>query len=56
METPHETALLVKAVWSAVVVIGLTLVAERVGMRIAGLLSGAPLTAVLVYYTRRHKS
>jgi uncharacterized membrane protein (GlpM family) len=50
METPHETALLVKAVWSAVVVIGLTLVAERVGMRIAGLLSGAPLTAVLVYY------
>ncbi len=50
MESPHETSLLVKAAWSAVIVLGLTLVAERVSMRIAGLLSGAPLTAVLVYF------
>ncbi|MBT4487700.1 MAG: hypothetical protein HN732_02455 [Rhodospirillaceae bacterium] len=50
METIPETSLLVKAVWSIVVVMGLTLIAERVGTRIAGLLSGAPLTAVLVYF------
>ena len=50
METVPETSLLIKAAWSAAVVLGLTFVAERVGTRVAGLLSGAPLTAVLVYF------
>ena len=50
METTFDISLLVKAAWSAAVVLGLTFVAERVGPRIAGLLSGAPLTAVLVYF------
>ncbi len=50
MDVSHETSLLAKAVWSAVVVLGLAFVAERVSTRIAGLLSGAPLNAVLVYY------
>ena len=50
METTFDISLLVKAAWSAVVVLGLTFVAERVSPRIAGLLSGAPLTAVLVYF------
>jgi uncharacterized membrane protein (GlpM family) len=50
MDVSYETSLLAKAVWSAVVVLGLAFVAERVSTRIAGLLSGAPLNAVLVYY------
>ncbi len=49
MEATQETAILVKAAWSAAVVLGLTFIAERVGTRIAGVLSGAPLSAVLVY-------
>ena len=50
METAPETTLLIKAAWSAAVVLGLTIVAERMGSRVAGLLSGAPLTAVLVFF------
>ena len=50
MDAVSETSLLIKAAWSAAVVLGLTLVAERVGSRIAGILSGAPLTAVLVFF------
>ena len=50
MEIPHEASLLIKVALSAAIVLGLTFIAERVSTRIAGLLSGAPLTAVLVYF------
>ena len=50
MSISPETSLLAKALWSGIIVLGLTYVAERVSTRIAGLLSGAPMTAVLVYY------
>ena len=50
MDTPHETSLLAKALWSAGIVMGLAFIAERIGTRIAGLLAGAPLSAVLVYF------
>ncbi len=49
MEISHETSLAAKAIWSAVVVLGLAFIAERVSTRIAGIISGAPLNAVLVY-------
>lgn len=44
-----DPSLLVKIVWSAGIVLGLTAIAERVNTRIAGILSGAPLNTVLVY-------
>jgi uncharacterized membrane protein (GlpM family) len=50
MDIPHETTLLAKVVWSAAVVLGLSAVAERVSMRIAGILAGAPQNVVLVYF------
>ena len=50
MDTPHETSLLAKALWSAGIVMGLAFVAERIGTRIAGLLAGAPLSAVLIFF------
>ena len=50
VEVSQETSLLAKALWSAGIVLGLTFVAERVGTRAAGILSGAPLNAVLVYF------
>jgi len=45
-----EPALLAKALWSVVIVLVLTFVAERVSTRVAGLLSGAPMTVILVHY------
>ena len=50
MDTAHETSLLAKALWSAGIVMTLAFIAERIGARIAGLLAGAPLSAVLVYF------
>jgi len=44
------TALLSEALSSGAVVLGLSLLAETVGPRVAGVLSGAPLGAVLVYF------
>jgi uncharacterized membrane protein (GlpM family) len=50
MDIPHETTLLAKVLWSAAIVLGLSVVAERVSMRVAGILSGAPQNVVLVYF------
>ena len=50
MDIPHETTLLAKVLWSAAIVLGLSAVAERVSMRIAGILAGAPQGVVLVYF------
>jgi uncharacterized membrane protein (GlpM family) len=50
MDIPHETTLLAKALWSAAIVLGLSAVAERVSLRIAGILAGAPQNVVLVYF------
>jgi uncharacterized membrane protein (GlpM family) len=50
LDIPHETTLVAKALWSAVIVLGLSAIAERVSMRIAGILAGAPQNAVLVYF------
>lgn len=50
MEIAGEFWLAAKALWSAGVVLGLAAVAERVSTRTAGILSGAPVTAVLVYF------
>jgi uncharacterized membrane protein (GlpM family) len=50
MDIPHETTLLAKVLWSAAIVLGLSAVAERVSMRIAGILAGAPQNVVLVYF------
>jgi uncharacterized membrane protein (GlpM family) len=50
MDNPHETSLLVKAVWSAIIVLGISAIAERVSTRVAGLLAGAPLSAVLFFF------
>ena len=49
METAHETSLLAKALWSVAIILGLSIVAERISTRMAGLLSGAPLNTILVY-------
>lgn len=43
-------ALLAKAAWSAAIVLGLSWLAERVSARVAGLVSGAPQNAVIVYF------
>lgn len=45
-----DAGLLAKIVASGGIVLGLSLIAERVGPRIAGFLSGAPLGAVIVYF------
>jgi len=50
MDIPHETTLLAKAFWSAAVVLGLSAVAERVSLRIAGILAGTPQNLALVYF------
>jgi hypothetical protein len=47
---PHETTLLAEAFWSAAMVLGLSALAERVSLRIAGVLAGAPQGVVLVYF------
>ncbi|MBL4690390.1 MAG: hypothetical protein JKY68_02860 [Rhodospirillales bacterium] len=45
-----DTLLLAKILISGGIVLGLSLLAERVGPRVAGVLSGAPLGAVIVYF------
>lgn len=50
MEVTPETSLLAKALWSIAIVLMLTFVAERVSTRAAGLLSGAPMTVLLLHY------
>lgn len=49
LDTATETTLIAKMTWSAAIVIGLSLVAERVSPRIAGILAGAPLGTFFVY-------
>ena len=55
MELAFDTWLLAKVLWSAAIVLGLAAIAERVSTRIAGILSGAPLNAVLVYLFVGHE-
>jgi hypothetical protein len=50
MDIPQETTLLGKAFWSAAIVLGLSAIAERVSLRVAGILAGAPQNLVLVYF------
>ncbi len=50
MDIPGEFWLPAKALWSAGIVLGLSAIAERVSTRTAGILAGAPVTAVLVYF------
>ncbi|NKB59715.1 MAG: hypothetical protein GKS00_25640 [Alphaproteobacteria bacterium] len=50
MDSPYETSLLAKVIWSAGIVLCLTAVAERISTRVAGVLSGAPLSAVIIYF------
>ena len=50
MDNPHETSLLIKALWSAIIVLGISAIAERVSTRVAGILAGAPLSAVLFFF------
>jgi hypothetical protein len=50
MDSAYETSLVAKGLWSAGIVLCLTAVAERVSTRVAGTLSGAPLSAVLLYF------
>jgi hypothetical protein len=52
--SPFELSLLAKALWSAVLVIALTWLAERVSSRVAGIVAGAPQNAVLVYFFVGH--
>lgn len=42
-------SILAKGLWSAGIVIGLAAIAERLSPRVAGILSGAPLSSVLIY-------
>lgn len=49
LETATLTSLLAKMGWSALIVIGLSLLAERVSPRVAGILAGAPLGTFFVY-------
>jgi uncharacterized membrane protein (GlpM family) len=49
-EIAHQTTVLAKVLWSAAIVLGLSAVAERVSMRIAGILAGAPQNVVLGYF------
>lgn len=50
MDSAYETSIVAKVLWSAGIVLCLTAVAERVSTRVAGVLSGAPLSAVLLYF------
>ncbi len=50
MDNPYETSLLAKVLWSAGIVLCLAAIAERVSTRVAGILSGAPLSAVILYF------
>lgn len=54
MDIPYESTLLAKAFWSATIVLGLSAIAERVSVRIAGILAGAPQNVVLVYFFVGH--
>ncbi len=44
------TSLLAKALWSAAIVLALSWIAERASTRVAGILSGAPIGTLLVYF------
>src|SRR5262249_33686077 len=48
--SPIEPAIIAKLLWSAGIVVGLTWLAEHVGTRLAGIVSGAPQNAAIVYY------
>jgi hypothetical protein len=50
MDISHATTLLAKAFWSAAIVLGLSGIAERVSLRVAGILAGIPQNLVLVYF------
>ncbi len=50
-----DSVLLAKVLTSGGVVLGLSVLAERVGPRAAGVLSGAPLGAVMVYFFLGHE-
>jgi hypothetical protein len=50
MDIVHATNLLAKAFSSAAIVLGLSAIAARVSLRIAGILAGAPQAVVLVYF------
>jgi uncharacterized membrane protein (GlpM family) len=50
MDFAFGISLLTKGIWSAAIVLGLAAIAERIGPRVAGILSGAPLSAFLVYF------
>jgi hypothetical protein len=45
-----ESSLLAKALWSGGIVLALSLIAERVSTRLAGILSGAPIGVTMVYF------
>ncbi|NQV83275.1 MAG: hypothetical protein HQ494_05590 [Rhodospirillales bacterium] len=50
-----DTLLLAKILSSGGIVLGLSLLAERVGPRVAGVLSGAPLGVVMVFFFLGHE-
>ena len=50
MDLALATSILTKGLWSASVVLAMAAIAERVSPRIAGILSGMPLSAVIVYF------
>jgi hypothetical protein len=50
MDIVHATNLLAKVFSSAAIVLGLSAIAERVSLRIAGILAGALQAVVLVYF------
>jgi len=45
-----EASLLAKAFWSGAIVLALSLIAERVSTRLAGILSGAPIGVTMVFF------
>lgn len=50
MELALVTSILTKGLWSASVVLAMAAIAERVSPRMTGILSGMPLSAVIVYF------
>ena len=50
MDLAFVSSILTKGLWSASVVLAMAAIAERVSPRIAGILSGMPLSAVIVYF------
>ena len=54
MELALITSILTKGLWSASVVLVMAAIAERVSPRMAGVLSGMPLSAVIVYFFVGH--